>query len=199
MSHPNDPAPLATPAGPTRTARSSRQRAVTAIVGVALAGGVALAAWAVTDHPPRPGGFPPPPGLAGPGGAMLPGGPLLPRGPLLDHLLDQIDASAVQRSQLHQLLDAADADLKAGFQAGHDDRERMAQLFAAPVVDEAAIEALRQRDVARHDAASKRMVQALVEVSHVLTVEQRVQLQALMHQARAGHHAPPDELVPPPQ
>ena len=46
-------------------------------------------------------------------------------------------------------------------------------LFAQPTVDAAALEALRQKQMAMHDAASKRMMQAMLDVAQVLTPEQR--------------------------
>lgn len=57
-------------------------------------------------------------------------------------------------------------------------------LFAQPTVDAAALEALRQKQMAMHDAASKRMTTTMLEVSRVLTPEQRKQMADYMTQRR---------------
>jgi len=125
-------------------------------LGVTLASGVALAAWSATADlaPPR-------------AGAML------PRGPLLDRLLDQAQASPTQRAQARQIFDAADADLHESRVAERADREQMAQLFAQPMVDAAAVEAVRRRLSQRQDLQSRRTTQALIDVSLVLNASQR--------------------------
>jgi Spy/CpxP family protein refolding chaperone len=55
-------------------------------------------------------------------------------------------------------------------------------LFAQPPVDATAVEALRQKQLAQHDAASKRMTTAMLEISRVLTPEQRKQMSDYMAQ-----------------
>jgi protein CpxP len=138
---------------------SSSQRPVRVFVlalGVALASGVALAAWSATADL-----------------ALPRAGTMLPRGPLLDRLLDQAQASPTQRAQAHQIFDAANIDLQASRLAERTDHAQMAQLFAQPTVDAAAIEAVRSRVEQRHDRESRRATQALIDVSLVLTAAQR--------------------------
>lgn len=125
-------------------------------LGVTLAGGVALAAWSATR------GLPP-----------ASGGAMLPHGPLLDNLLDQAEASPTQRAQSHQIFDAADARLSDNRFAERADRAQMARLFSQPLVDVAAVEAVRTRIEQRHDLESRRATQALLDVSLVLSVQQR--------------------------
>jgi protein CpxP len=137
-------------------------------LGCALASCAALAAWAATAGAPGPG---PLPALA-----MAMGPSPLPRGPLLDHLLDDVKATPTQRAQVHQILDAVDADLRADRAAGDADRDRMLQLLTQPVVDEAAVEGVRVRMEQRHDAESRRVVQALVDLGPVLGADQRRQI-----------------------
>jgi len=132
---------------------------------VALASGIALAAWSATD------------GLAPERGTMV------PRGPLLDHLLDQAQASPTQRAQAHQIFDAADAQLREQRGAERADRARMAQLFSQPTVDAMAVEAVRSRIEQRHDLESRRATQALIDVSLVLNAQQR---QAIAGQLTGG-------------
>ena len=71
------------------------------------------------------------------------------------------------------------------------------QIFAAPTVDAAAAESLRQQMLAQHDQASKRMLQAMLDVSKVLTPEQRAKMaerakqrQAVMQERMQREHGP---------
>src|SRR3569833_883634 len=134
-----------TTSSPSRPLRPSRLFGVA--LGCAQASCAALAAWAASDEAP-PHRMPP----------MAIGAMLLPHGPMLAHVLDEVKASPTQRAQVHQILAAADAALRA-------DREQMTQLFSQPVVDAAAVEAARQRMEQRHDAESRRLTQAMVDLS----------------------------------
>ena len=156
----------------SRSARPTRLFGLA--LGAALAGGVAFAAWAATGDVPAPR-LPPP---------MM--GMMLPRGPMLDRVLDGANVSPAQRAQVHQIFDAAEADLKQARPAERADHEQMQQLFAAPVVDANAVEAVRARIEARHDAQSRRVTQAMVDASVVLSAEQR---QAIATQMAARAHA----------
>lgn len=100
--------------------------------------------------------------------------PILPlAGPALDRLLDDLNATAEQRSQLQQISQAAQAELKAPTEAARADHARLAELFSQPTVDATAVEALRQQMLARHDTISKRMNSVLLDTAQVLTLEQR--------------------------
>ena len=62
------------------------------------------------------------------------------------------------------------------------------QLFSQPVVDPSQVEAVRQRMAVRRDADSRRMLQAMVDVSRVLSVDQRkVVLRAMAGGPRPWH------------
>lgn len=138
---------------------SSPLRRMMAMATLALAGTAALAA------PPERGmGMH---GLGGPGMARL---------------LEQIGASAEQRTQIEAIMKSARDDLRSQHEQGRALREQMQALFVQPTVDANAVEALRQQMLARHDAASRRMTQAMLEASAVLGVEQRQQLAAAMAQ-----------------
>lgn len=102
----------------------------------------------------------------------------------MDRLLDGIQATPEQRVQLKQIAQDARTDLRAQREAGQALREQGRALFAQPTVDEAAAEALRQQWLARHDRASQRMMQALLEMSRVLTPDQRQAMTALMAERR---------------
>lgn len=138
---------------------------------------------------------PPPRHMAGMGGLPLMGGPML------DRLLDEVQATAAQREQLKQIGQSAQADLRAGAESGRGDRDRLAELFAQPKIDEAAVESLRRQMLQRHDQQSKRVQKAMLEASKVLTAEQRQTLVAQMkqHAERIGQRHGHDGAPPPAQ
>jgi Spy/CpxP family protein refolding chaperone len=137
----------------------------------------------------------------GPGGFEGPG--LVWAAPhQIDRLLDAANASADQRSQVHQILKTAHADLKPLHEAGRKLHEQGLALLTAPTVDAAAAEALRQQLLVQHDQASKRTLQALLDVSRVLTPEQRKALADRAAKRRAlfdRHRAEREAIDPPPK
>lgn len=134
---------------------------------VAVAGTLAVSAWAQGHgHGMRGGDF------GGPG--MFMGG--------AEHMLDGLNATDTQRTQIKQIAQAAATDMKAQREAARSLREQGLQLFTAPVVDARAVEALRVQMLAQHDQSSKRMTQAMLDISAVLTPEQRVKLGERMKQ-----------------
>lgn len=139
-------------------------------VVVAVAATFALSAWAM------PGGYGHH-GMGERGGyGMMMGG----RG--VDRMLDGLNASDAQRSQIKQIFKTAADDLKGQREQRRALRERSMQVFAAPNVDAAAAESVRQQMLQQHDQASKRMLQAMLDASKVLTPEQRVKLGERMKQ-----------------
>ena len=132
---------------------------------VAVLGTVTLSAWAM------PGGHG--------GGGMHGGGPgmgMMMGGRGLERMLDGVNASAEQRTQIKAIAERTMADMKAQRETGKGTREQMMKLFAQPTVDANAVEALRAQKMQQHDQSSRRMTQAMLEVSRVLTPEQRKQL-----------------------
>lgn len=129
---------------------------------LALAGALATSAWA------QPG--------AGHGPGMMFQGSPEHMGRMIDHMLDGVAASDAQRSQIKQIAQAAAADLKGQRETARGLREKAAQVFAAPNVDAAAAETLRQQLHAQYDQTSRRMLQAMLDASRVLTPEQRAKL-----------------------
>jgi Spy/CpxP family protein refolding chaperone len=154
----------------TRKLQITGARLTAAALLVAALGSVTLSAWAM----PHGGGH------GGPGMGMMFGG-----GRGLERMLDSVNATAEQRTQVKAIAERAMADLKAQREAGRSTRQEMAALFAQPTVDANAAEALRAKAMQQHDQASRRMVQAMVEVSRVLTPEQRKQLVDRMQQRRS--------------
>jgi periplasmic protein CpxP/Spy len=129
---------------------------------IAVLGTVTLSAWAM---PGGHGG-----GHGGPGMGMMMGG----RG--LERMLDGVNATSEQRTQIKAIAERTMADMKAQREAGKGTREQMMKLFAQPTVDANAAEALRAQMLQQHDQGSRRMMQAMLEVSRVLTPEQRKQI-----------------------
>jgi Spy/CpxP family protein refolding chaperone len=112
-----------------------------------------------------------------------------PGGPGLSRLLDTVQATPEQRSQVEAIAQAAQADLRTRHEASAQLRQQTMALFMKPTVDTAAAEALRQQMLVQHDQATQRMLQAMVDVSRVLTAEQRQQLAQRMQarEERGGH------------
>jgi len=154
-------------------------RRLVAGLSLALAGAFAAGASAAPGGPGGPGG----PGMMGPG-AMGGHGPAGMFEGMLTRLLDRVNATPEQRTQIQQILQANAGEMRAQHEAGRALREQALALFAQPTVDAAALEALRQKQLAMHDAASKRMTAAMLEVSRVLTPEQRKQMADYMTQRR---------------
>lgn len=151
--------------------RSAAARLTATALLVAVLGSAALSAWAM------PGGH---------GGGMHGGhgmGMMAGRG--LDRMLDSVNATAEQRSQIKAIAESAKADLQGQREAGRASREQLRQLFAQPTVDANAVEALRAQMLQRHDQASRRITQAMLDISRVLTPEQRQQIAERMAQRRS--------------
>ena len=154
-----------------------RTRQLMAGLSLALGAGLALPALAMPGGPDMQ--------LAqGPGGPMG-GGPEGPMfGGMLKRMLERVNATPEQRTQIDQIMKSAATDMRAQHEAGRALREQAMTLFAQPTVDAAAVEALRQKQLAMHDAASKRMMNAMIDISRVLTPDQRKQMAEYMAQRR---------------
>lgn len=120
-----------------------------------------------------------------PGGMMLFNGSPEHIARLVDHMLDGLGATDAQRAQIKQIAQAAGVDLKAQRDAGRSLRDKGMQAFAAPTIDAAAAESVRQQIVAQQDQASKRVLAALLDIGKVLTPEQRARIGERMKQRQA--------------
>ncbi len=117
----------------------------------------------------------------------------------IEHMLDSVNATADQRAQIKAIMQAAMADLKGQRESGKALHEQMLLAFAQPTVDARVVESLRAQQQVMHEAASKRMLQAKLEVSRVLTPEQRKQLadsMAKRHSMMERHRAERTTMVP---
>lgn len=156
----------------TRLMPSAATRWMTLGLLAAAAGALSLPADAAPfGHGPRHGDM----AMAGP----------LAGGPGMGRLLERIGASEQQRTQLQQIFEAARNDLKGQRETTRALREQMHAAFTQANVDANAVEALRVQLMAQHETASKRMTQAMVEASRVLSPEQRQQIGQLMAERRA--------------
>ena len=88
-------------------------------------------------------------------------------------LLDSVGASAEQKTRVQDILKTAHDDIRKQHDGDRDLQQQLMALLAAPQVDAAAAEGVRQKLQARHDLASKRRLQALLDAGAVLTPEQR--------------------------
>ena len=154
---------------PAALSRMIRALSIVAVVGVSA--GAAFSAQAQgMGMSMREGGHEGRPGMMHFGGSPE----HMVRG--IDPMLDGLNATDAQRTQIKQIVQAAATDLKAQHEGGRALRQKALQIFAAPNVDAAGAEALRQQMSVQHDQASKRMLALMLDVSKVLTPEQRVKL-----------------------
>ena len=127
-------------------------------------------------------------------------GPGMAGGPMLsEHLLDAVGASADQKSRIKDIMGRAHDDSRSQRQADKALHAQMMALMAAPQLDAAAAEGLRQQLQAHRDTASKRHLQAMLDASAVLTPEQRQKLaeRAKSHRDMMDrHHREREALTP---
>lgn len=150
----------------------ARHLALTMALGLALAGGAMQSAQAAPGSPGMHAEH------GGPGGM----GMANPR--RIDRMLDSVNATADQRTQIQAIVKAAQADMLSQRQQGRALHQQSQALFAQPNVDARAAESLRQQMLAQHDQASKRTLQMMLDISRVLTPEQRAKVAERMNQRR---------------
>ena len=178
-----NPNPTARTTWTTRTPRIPRaMRLLLGTAVIALAGGLSQA---VVAAPAEGHG-----GHGGPGMGMGAGmgtgmGMGLFDGRHAERMLDSVNATPDQRTQIKQIVVAARTDMAAQRDASRKLHEQSQSAFAQPNVDARAVETLRQQMLAQHDQASKRMTQLMLDVSRVLTPEQRKTLSDRLTQRRA--------------
>ena len=160
--------------------RPLRLLAITAIL--AMAGGLAQTTFASPYDAYGPHGGRGAMGQMGPADGM--GGMVMGHPRQMDRLYDSVGVTAEQRTQIRQIMDAARTDLQAQREAGRQLHEQSRALFAQPTIDASQAEALRLQMLARHDQASKRMLQAMLDVSAVLTPDQRKAIAERMSERR---------------
>jgi Spy/CpxP family protein refolding chaperone len=171
-----------------RTLMPSLSRPVQMLIATLTVAAAAGLAQPVHAQPmgPMHGGPDGPSGMHGMGMGMGMG-----MGAPMGRVLEAVKATPEQRTQIKTIMEAARGELKAQHEAGRGLHQQMQAAFAQPTVDARAVEALRLQIVAQHDAASKRITQALLDASKVLTAEQRKTLADMMakRQAMMQRHA----------
>ena len=95
--------------------------------------------------------------------------------------LRDIDASEEQQERVSAIAAGAVDDLFRLRARHKENREAFHDQLEGAVIDRAALEQLRQSEIALADEASKRLVQALADVGDVLTPEQRQALMKRFH------------------
>ena len=93
-----------------------------------------------------------------------------------DRMLDAVGASAEQKTRVGEIMGSARDDIRKAREGDRGLHQQMMALMAAPTIDAAAAEAVRQKLLASHDATSKRRLQAMLDAAAVLTPEQRQKL-----------------------
>jgi len=99
-------------------------------------------------------------------------------------LLRDIDASAEQQDRVSAIVTGAVDDLFRLRERHQQNRDAFHQQLGGATIDRAALEEIRKSEMGVADEASKRLVQALADVSDVLTPEQRQALAERIHR----HH-----------
>lgn len=99
---------------------------------------------------------------------------------MVRHMAVELSASAEQQDKLSTIAKAALKDLLPVREKMLAARKQARELLTADKVDRAALEKLRADQIATHDAASKRLVQALADAAEVLTPDQRKKLDTML-------------------
>ena len=90
--------------------------------------------------------------------------------------LADIDATPEQRERIAAIMKSAATDLQSSRTQHMQARRRSMELLAAAKIDRAQLEKLRTEQMQLGDAASRRMLQAMMDAAEVLTPEQRTKL-----------------------
>jgi Spy/CpxP family protein refolding chaperone len=91
-------------------------------------------------------------------------------------MLRWVDASPEQEDRILAIVGAAEPDFAALCAQHEATHAAWTTVLGAEVVDRAALESLRVRELVAADAASQRLVATLADVAEVLTPEQRAEL-----------------------
>ena len=94
----------------------------------------------------------------------------------IDDMLDEVDASDDQRTQVRAIATAAIADMGEFREFKRAGREALVDALTQETVDREALEALRQSKLETADRASQRLLTALADAAEVLTPAQRAAL-----------------------
>ncbi len=107
-------------------------------------------------------------------------------GTAVEWALRGVNATEDQKEKARQITDRLIDQLAPEIQKHKDFREAMARELAKPEIDRAALERLRQQEIALADTASKQAVTAIADLGEVLTPDQRTELVAFVHRMHGG-------------
>jgi len=107
-------------------------------------------------------------------------------GMAVEFALRGVNATDEQKQQARRITDRLVDELGPMAEAHRVNREAIAQEFAKPQIDRAAIERLRQQELELADRASKLAVTGVADLADVLTPEQRQDLIAFAHRFHEG-------------
>ncbi len=106
----------------------------------------------------------------------------------MDKVLTDAGASDSQKAQVKSIWSNLGPQLKAARQQHMQIRQQIGQALAAPTIDTAAIEKLRQQSLQAIDKSSQLLTQGMVQTAQVLTPDQRQKVLSELHSH--GHHHP---------
>ena len=101
-----------------------------------------------------------------------------------DWVLKKVNATEEQRVQIKSIVEQAVNDLFQFAGQHRSNREGLMAELAKPNVDRAALEKLRTGELGLVESASSRLLDTLVDITEVLTPEQRLQLVELAQRYR---------------
>ena len=99
---------------------------------------------------------------------------------MIRHLAIEIDATAEQQDKLRGIVRSAVQDLLPMREKLLAARATARDLLTQQTIDRTAIEKFRADQIAVHDTASKRIVQAVADAAEILTPEQRRKLSNML-------------------
>ena len=105
----------------------------------------------------------------------------------VEDMLDEVDATDDQRTQVRAIATAAIADMGEFREFKREGREALVEALTQETVDREALETLRQSKLETADRASQRLLTALADAADVLTPAQRAEL-AEEWESRGWHH-----------
>lgn len=158
----------------TKFQHRHRRAAIIAVLGLSLGG---LAYAAAPEH------------CGGPG--MRHGNPEQMQKMMqsrLEKMLQEINATEAQKSQLKPLAEQAFAEMKIQRKAMGNDHDELRKLFSQNTVDAAQLETLRTAKIKVMDDSSRKLTALVAEASRILTPEQRLKLVEKMEK-RCGHRS----------
>jgi protein CpxP len=144
---------------------------VAPMLGALTVGGVALAGSSGAAPAADASG---PDGMGGPGPARR-----------LGRILDKVNATPAQRSQIQAIWQGLRPQLRATHQQHEAIRQQIVTALSGPTIDPSAVEKLRQQGMTLADKTSSLFTQGMVQTAQVLTPDQR----KLAAQEFEQHHA----------